>query len=150
MASSWFLVDVPGAKIYVTANPLRSDTGERTKDNIAKERQLYLDFDIDGEVRLTSLRTSDTVPTPTPVFSTSLCRYQVLCTLQISGPLPHGHFHFRAAGKHPQTACDSLWRRARQHGLQPGPSLAGIPELQARSVVSHPRQVPLRFDLESR
>jgi hypothetical protein len=81
MASSWFLVDVPGAKIYVTANPLRSDTGERTKDNIATERHLYLDFDIDGEIRLTSLRTSDTVPTPTPVFSTSLCRYQVLCRM---------------------------------------------------------------------
>ena len=42
-------------------------------------RHLYLDFDIDGEARLTSLRTSDTVPTPTAVLSTSLGKYQFLC-----------------------------------------------------------------------
>jgi len=44
-------------------------------------RHLYLDFDIDGEARLTSLRTSDTVPTPTTVLSTSLGRYQILCRI---------------------------------------------------------------------
>jgi len=63
MASRRFLVVVSGANIYVAANPLRSDRRKRTKDSISTVRHLYLDFDIDGEARLTSLGTSDTVPT---------------------------------------------------------------------------------------
>jgi hypothetical protein len=81
MASRRFLVVVSEAKIYVTANPLRSDRRKRTKDSIAKVRHLYLDFDIDGKALLTSLRTSDTGPTPTTVLSTSLGKYQVLCRI---------------------------------------------------------------------
>jgi hypothetical protein len=81
MASRRFLVVVSGAKIYVAANPLRSDRRKCTKDGIATARHLYLDFDIDGEARLASLRTSDTVPTPTTVLSTSLCKYQILCRI---------------------------------------------------------------------
>ena len=81
MASRRILVVVSGPKIYVTANPLRSDRRIRTKDSIATVRYLYLDFDIDGEARLTLLQTSDTVPTPTAVLSTSLCRYQILCRI---------------------------------------------------------------------
>ncbi len=72
MSSRRFLVVASGAKIYVAANPLRSDRRKRTKDSIAAVRNLYLDFDIDGDVRLTSLRTSDTVRTPTAVLSTSI------------------------------------------------------------------------------
>jgi hypothetical protein len=56
MASRRFRFVVSGAKIYVTANPLRSDRRMRTKDSIATVRYLYLEFDIDGEARLTSLR----------------------------------------------------------------------------------------------
>jgi hypothetical protein len=78
MASRRILVAVSGVKIYVTANPLRSDGRKRTNDSIATVRHLYLDFDIDGEARLTSLRTSDTVPTPTAVLSTSFGKYQIL------------------------------------------------------------------------
>ncbi len=78
MASRRFLVVVSGAKIYVAANPLRSDRRKCTKDSIATVRHLSLDFDSDGEVRLTSLRTSDTVPTPTAILSTSLGKYQIL------------------------------------------------------------------------
>src|SRR6202140_2027656 len=63
MASRRFLVVVSGANIYVAANPLRSDRRKRTKDSISTVRHLYLDFDIDGEARLTSLGASDTVPT---------------------------------------------------------------------------------------
>jgi hypothetical protein len=81
MASRRFLVVVSGAKIYITANPLRSDSRKRTKDSIATVRHLYLDFDLDGEARLASLRTSDTVPTPTAVFSTSLGKYQIPCRI---------------------------------------------------------------------
>jgi hypothetical protein len=58
MASRRFLVVVSGAKIYAAANPLRSDRRNRTKDSIATVRHLNLDFDIDGEARLTSVRTS--------------------------------------------------------------------------------------------
>ncbi len=78
MASRRFLVVVSGAKSHVTANPLPSDRRKRTKDSIAKVRHLCLDFDVDGEARLTSLRTSDTVPTPTAVLSISLGKYQIL------------------------------------------------------------------------
>ena len=81
MASCRFLVVVFGAKIYVAADSLRSDRRKRTKDSIATVRHLYLDFDLDGEARLTSLRTSDTLPTPTAVFSTSLGKYQILCRI---------------------------------------------------------------------
>ncbi len=81
MPSRRFLVVVSGAKIYVTANLLRSDRRERTKASIATVRHLYLDFDLNGEARLASLRTSDTVPTPTTVLSTSLCKYQTLCRI---------------------------------------------------------------------
>jgi hypothetical protein len=81
MPSRRFLVVVSGAKIYVAANPLRSDRRNRTKDSIATLRHLYLDFDIDGEARLTSLPTSDTVPTPTAILSTSLGKHQILCRI---------------------------------------------------------------------
>jgi hypothetical protein len=81
MASRRFLVVVSEANIYVAANPLRSDRRKRTKDSIATVRHLYLGFDIAGEARLTSLRTSDTVPTPTAVLSTSLSKYQILCRI---------------------------------------------------------------------
>ena len=79
MASRRFLVVVSGAKIYVAANPLRSDRRKCTKDSIAAVRHLCLDFDIDGEACLTSLRTSYAVPMPTAVLSTSLGKYQILC-----------------------------------------------------------------------
>jgi hypothetical protein len=83
MASRRFLVVLSGAKIYVAANPLHSDRRKRTKDSIAPIRHRYLDFDIDGEARLASLRTSDTVPTPTAVPSTSLGKYQIFCRIDI-------------------------------------------------------------------
>ena len=78
MASRRFLVVVSGSKIYLVANPLRSDGRNRTKDSFATLRHLYLDFDIDREARLTSLRSSDAVPTPTAILSTSLGKYQIL------------------------------------------------------------------------
>ena len=78
MASRRFLVVVSGAKIYVTANPLRSGGRQCTKDSIATVRHLSLDFDSDGEARLTSVWASDTVPTPTAILSTSLGKYQIL------------------------------------------------------------------------
>jgi len=142
MPSRRFLVVVSGAKIYVTANRPRSDRRKRTKDSIATVRHLYLDFDIDGEAPLTSLRTSDTVPTPTAVLSTSLGKYQILCRID--------SFTFEQQESALKTARDFLWRRSRLHGLRPGPPLAGIAELQERSVVSHHRQIPSRFDFESR
>lgn len=81
MPSRRFLVVVSGTKIYVAANPLRSDRRKRTKGRIATVRHLYPDFDVDGEARLTSLRTSDTVPPPTAVLATLLGNCQILCRI---------------------------------------------------------------------
>src|SRR5208337_2854253 len=67
-----------GANIYVAANPVRPASRKRTKESIAAVRHLYLDLDTDGEGRLASLRTSDAVPTPNAIVSTSLGKYQVL------------------------------------------------------------------------
>jgi hypothetical protein len=67
-----------GANIYIGANPLRSGSRRRTKDNIACVRHLYLDIDMDGDARLATLQASDSVPTPTAILSTSPGKYQVL------------------------------------------------------------------------
>ncbi len=67
-----------GANIYVAANPLRTGSRKRTKESIASVRHLYIDIDIDGDARLASLRTSDAVPVPAAILSTSPGKYQVL------------------------------------------------------------------------
>jgi hypothetical protein len=67
-----------GADIYVSANPLRSGSRKRTKENIASIRHLYIDIDRDGEARLARLRASDAVPAPTAILSTSPDKYQIL------------------------------------------------------------------------
>jgi hypothetical protein len=67
-----------GANVYVAANPLRSGSRRRTKESIASVRHLYIDIDLDGEERVAALRTSDAVPTPTAILSTSADKYQVL------------------------------------------------------------------------
>ena len=67
-----------GANVYVTANPLRLGSRKRTKENVACIRHLYIDIDVDGEVRLAALQSSDAVPAPSAVVSTSPGKYQVL------------------------------------------------------------------------
>ncbi len=67
-----------GANIYVAANPLRDGSRKRTKESIAAVRHLYIDIDSDGETRIAALRTSDAVPTPTAILSTSPGKYQAL------------------------------------------------------------------------
>ena len=67
-----------GANVYVAANPLRSGSRKRTKENIAEVRHLYIDIDIDGEARISALRASNEVPTPTAIVSTSPGKYQAL------------------------------------------------------------------------
>jgi len=67
-----------GANVYVAANPLRPGSRKRTKESIASVRHLYLDIDNDGNTRLAALRTSDSVPPPTAILSTSPGKYQVL------------------------------------------------------------------------
>src|SRR6185312_10350174 len=66
------------ANVYVAANPLRSGSRKRTKENVASVRHLYLDIDTDGDARLNALRASDFVPPPTSILSTSPGKYQVL------------------------------------------------------------------------
>jgi len=67
-----------GANVYVAANPLRSGSRKRTKENIASVRHLYLDIDADGDARLAALWASEFVPPPTAILSTSPGKYQVL------------------------------------------------------------------------
>ncbi|MDQ2843195.1 MAG: RepB family DNA primase [Acidobacteriota bacterium] len=67
-----------GANIYVAANPLRSGSRKRTKESIASVRHLYIDIDTDGDARLAALRSSDAVPIPSAILSTSPGKYQVL------------------------------------------------------------------------
>jgi hypothetical protein len=67
-----------GANIYVAANPLRRGSRKRTKESIAFVRHLYIDIDMDGDTRLAVLRTSDAVPSPSAILSTSPGKYQAL------------------------------------------------------------------------
>jgi hypothetical protein len=67
-----------GANIYVAANPLAPGSRKRTKESVVEVRHLYLDLDTDGEAKLAALRTSNTVPIPTAIVSTSAGKYQVL------------------------------------------------------------------------
>jgi len=71
-----------GMNIYVAANPLLPGSRKRTKESIAEVRHLYLDIDFDGDVRLTALRASLDVPTPTAILATSPGKYQVLWRVQ--------------------------------------------------------------------
>jgi hypothetical protein len=74
-----------GANIYVAANPLRFGSRKRIKESIDEVRHLYdevrhlyIDIDSDGDARLAAIRTSDTVPIPSTILSTSPRKYQVL------------------------------------------------------------------------
>jgi RepB DNA-primase from phage plasmid len=67
-----------GANIYVAANPLCSGSRKRTKESIASVRHIYIDLDTDGETRIVTVRSSDLVPAPTIILSTSPGKYQVL------------------------------------------------------------------------
>jgi hypothetical protein len=67
-----------GANVYFAANPIRPGSRKRTKESIAYVRHLYIDIDADGDTRLSMLRVSDAVPTPTAILSTSQGKYQVL------------------------------------------------------------------------
>jgi hypothetical protein len=67
-----------GANVYVSANPLRTGSRKRTKECIASVRHIYIDIDEDGDARLASLRTSDCVPVPSVILSTSPGKYQAL------------------------------------------------------------------------
>jgi RepB DNA-primase from phage plasmid len=67
-----------GANVYVAANPLRTGSRRRTKESIASVRHLYIDIDSEGDTRIAALRSSDAVPTPSAILSTSPGKYQVL------------------------------------------------------------------------
>jgi hypothetical protein len=67
-----------GANVYFAANPFVSGSRKRTKESVAEVRHLYLDLDTDGEAKLAALRTSNSIPIPTAIVSTSPGKYQVL------------------------------------------------------------------------
>lgn len=70
--------NVNGMNIYVAANPLRSGSRRRTKENVASIRHLYIDIDFDGDARVAALRSSAAVPEPTAIISTSSGKYQLV------------------------------------------------------------------------
>jgi RepB DNA-primase from phage plasmid len=67
-----------GANIYVAANPLRLGSRKRTKESIASVRHIYIDVDTDGEARIAAVQSSNLVPAPTVILSTSPGKYQAL------------------------------------------------------------------------
>jgi len=67
-----------GMNVYFSANPLLPSSRRRTKECVASVRHLYIDIDTDGEARLAALRSSDRVPQPTAILSTSPGKYQAL------------------------------------------------------------------------
>jgi hypothetical protein len=67
-----------GANIYVAANPLRLGSRKRTKESIASVRHIYIDVDTDGDARIATVKSSELVPTPTVILSTSPGKYQAL------------------------------------------------------------------------
>jgi hypothetical protein len=67
-----------GANVYVAANPLRFGSRKRTKQSIDEVRHLYIDIDTDGDARLAAIRSSNAVPIPSTILSTSPGKYQVL------------------------------------------------------------------------
>jgi len=67
-----------GANVYAAANPLRFGSRKRTKESIDEVRHLYIDIDSDGDARLAAIRSSDAVPIPSTILSTSPGKYQVL------------------------------------------------------------------------
>ena len=67
-----------GSNVYVAANPLRFGSRKRTKESIDEIRHLYIDIDSDGDARLAAIRTSEVVPAPSTILSTSPGKFQVL------------------------------------------------------------------------
>jgi hypothetical protein len=67
-----------GANIYAAANPLRSGSRKRTKESIASVRHIYIDVDTDGEARIAAIQSSDLIPAPSIILSTSPGKYQAL------------------------------------------------------------------------
>ena len=134
--------NVAGANVYVAANPLRAGSRKRTKESVAAIRHLYLDLDTDADAKLAALRSSETVPVPTAIVSTSSGKYQVL--------LARGWIQLRATGKHAQVACNRLRWRSCLHRLQSRSSAARISESQVRSSTPGDCRISERFDLASR
>ncbi len=67
-----------GANVYISYNALREDTRNRTKADVAAIRHVYLDLDKDGERSLAAIQTSQEIPQPNYVLSTSPGKYQVI------------------------------------------------------------------------
>ncbi len=66
-----------GADIFLGMNPLRHNSGSRTKQSILEIRYVYLDLDEDGPASLRAIRTTGDVPIPNFVLDTSPEKHQV-------------------------------------------------------------------------
>ncbi len=64
-------------EVYVSMNTLRGDARGRTKEDVAVIRNVYLDFDHDGNAALQALLKRKDLPTPNHVVNTSPGKWQV-------------------------------------------------------------------------
>lgn len=67
-----------GFDVYVGMNPLKPNARTRTKDDILAIRHLYVDLDRHGPKTLDEIRSSDLVPKPNYVLTTSPEKFQVV------------------------------------------------------------------------
>lgn len=67
-----------GANIYVGMNDLKPGAIQRTKENIATIRHLYLDLDENGPQVLQAVLADNRLPKPSYVLSTSPEKYQII------------------------------------------------------------------------
>jgi len=65
-----------GDNIYITMNTLKPDARQRTKQDIAAVRHIYLDVDYDGQAALALIRAQE--PDPSYILKTSHDKYQVI------------------------------------------------------------------------
>ena len=114
-----------GANIYVAANPLRSGSRKRTKESIASVRHIYIDVDTDGEARIAAIQSSDLVPAPTIILSTSPGKYQALW--RVDG------FDLVSQEDTAQASRNCFRWRPSLHRLQSCTSSTRFPESQIRS-----------------
>ncbi len=67
-----------GSDAFIGMNPIKEGAYNRTKENIADIRHVYLDVDRKGDESLEAIRDSPTVPAPNFVLDTSPGKHQVV------------------------------------------------------------------------
>lgn len=67
-----------GGEIFVSMNPIKTDSFDRKKEDVFAVRHVYVDLDYDGVKSLQRIREDSRIPTPSYVLNTSQGKYQVI------------------------------------------------------------------------